>query len=407
MPFSRRNHVLAVLRQGREPLDDDEIADLAGMNRVYVNALCRALAEDGLIVRRRGAGGKLVNVVVANVQATEASRAGGATDAVRLPRTRMRFSETQADRIDSLIAGFDGWVSMFESSEAFPGPSLYFHERAIARQRQHQAVDSLLSDIRFLEYIYAVLPAWGMHRMGPQSAKVGDFTQITTALREKVATLEQLWPLRITALDASAARDAAALAWQIIAHIRVSTSRTQIVAGSKFLHHLLPDLVVPIDRRYTFRFFTGYGAVTSDRASFLDWFPKLASIGNLCRVPIYDVIARGGFMATGEAKAIDNAIIGFIQSRQTQQRSALIGESAWTSGLPAQRFSSRRRSPGLASTTASSSSGWNATWSGRSSPGCGRSSVTADFPTRSSTTTRCFPGLAVPAVPTWWSVTPA
>jgi hypothetical protein len=43
----------------------------------------------------------------------------------------------------------------------------------------------------------------------------------------------------------------------VIARIKVSTSRTQIVAGSKFLHHVLPDLVPPIDRRYTFRFFTG------------------------------------------------------------------------------------------------------------------------------------------------------
>jgi hypothetical protein len=186
-------------------------------------------------------------------------------------------------------------VSAFEKTEAFPGPSLYFHERAIARRRQHQAVGSLLSDIRFLEYAYAVLAAWGMRRMGPQAAKVGDFTQISTALHDKTAALEQLWPLRITALDASAAREAAALAWQIIAHIRVSESRTEIVAGSKFLHHhhLLPDLIVPIDRQYTFRFFTGYWAVISDRASFLDWFPKLASIGNRCRVSIYDVIEPG------------------------------------------------------------------------------------------------------------------
>jgi hypothetical protein len=156
-----------------------------------------------------------------------------------------------------------------------------------------------------------------MHRMGPQAAKVGDFTEITTALRDKAAVLEQLWPLRITELDARAACDAAALAWQIIAHVKVSTSRTQIVAGSKFLRHLLPDLIPPVDRRYTFRFFTGYQAVTSDQTSFLDWFSKLAGIGNRCRASIYDVIVRGGFMATGEAKVIDNAIMGFMQNRQT------------------------------------------------------------------------------------------
>ena len=52
-------------------------------------------------------------------------------------------------------------------------------------------------------------------------------------------------------------RRAAHTAWQIIAAIKVSTSRTQSVAASKMLHHFLPDLIPPIDRQYTFSFFTG------------------------------------------------------------------------------------------------------------------------------------------------------
>ena len=37
------------------------------------------------------------------------------------------------------------------------------------------------------------------------------------------------------------------------------------------LHHLLPDLIPPIDRRYTFRFFTGQMMIASDRVAFLSW----------------------------------------------------------------------------------------------------------------------------------------
>jgi hypothetical protein len=85
--------------------------------------------------------------------------------------------------------------------------------------------------------------------------------------------------LRITVLDPDAARQAAHIAWQVIAAIKVSTSRTQIVAGSKMLHHLLPELIPPIDRQYTSSFFTGQKVVPDDRAAFLDWFPQLASIG--------------------------------------------------------------------------------------------------------------------------------
>lgn len=126
---------------------------------------------------------------------------------------------------------------------------MYFHVRAIDRRREHASVGSLLEDRIFLEYVYAVLPAWGMHRMGPQPAKVADFTPIVDALRQAAPALEQLWPLRITAIDPEVAGHAAAKALDVISGLRVSMSRTQIVAGSKFLHHLLPDLIPPIDRQ--------------------------------------------------------------------------------------------------------------------------------------------------------------
>jgi len=117
--------------------------------------------------------------------------------------------------------------------------------------------------------------------MGPQTAKISDFAQITAALQETAPALQQLWPLRITALERHESREAAALAWDVIARIKVSTSRTQIVAGSKFLHHVLPDLVPPIDRQYTFNFFTGQKMVPSDRAAFLDWFPMWQTSGGV------------------------------------------------------------------------------------------------------------------------------
>jgi hypothetical protein len=317
-PGGRRDQVLGLIRQSHVPLDDDQIAQAAQMNRVYVNLICRRLAEDKLIVRSPSDRGKLVNVAADRSELTHPGRvtSDSPKEAGRRLGPRRRAAEPLAERLQQLTACFADCVAAFEASQAFPGPSLYFHLRAIERRREHQTVSSLLEDNLFLEYVYAVLPAWGMHRMGQQAAKVGDFTKITTALRETAPALQQLWPLRITMLSGPAARDAASIAWDVIAHVKVSTSRTQIVAGSKFLHHLLPDLVPPIDRQYTFTFFTGQKMVPSDRAAFLDWFPRLADIGAHCREPIQDAIARGGFMATGEAKVIDNAVMGFMQQRQ-------------------------------------------------------------------------------------------
>jgi hypothetical protein len=145
---------------------------------------------------------------------------------------------------------------------------------------------------------------------------VGNFTQIGTALRTQQVALEELWPLPITELTEAETGQLAELAWQVIAAIRVSTSGTRIVAGTKWLHHLLPDLIPPIDRQYTFSFFTGQKSVYhGDRRAFLEWLPLFREIGVACKPQIRAAIDEGGFMATGEAKVIDNAIMGYMQSR--------------------------------------------------------------------------------------------
>jgi hypothetical protein len=44
----------------------------------------------------------------------------------------------------------------------------------------------------------------------------------------------------------------------------------------------------------------------------VDWFPYLAEIGRRCRGPIDETMLRGGRMAAGRAKVIDNATVGFM-----------------------------------------------------------------------------------------------
>jgi hypothetical protein len=203
-----------------------------------------------------------------------------------------------------------------ESSNTFPGSSVYFHHRAIGRRRSHDSVDGLLADQQFLEYVYAVLPAWGMHRMGAQRAKVTEYSQLVSSLRTAPPDLRELWPLDITELDPGSVPTVSEQAWRIIASIKASTSERQIVAGSKVLHHVLPDLIPPIDRQYTFRFFTGQKTVRGgDRRAFLEWFPYLADIGRRCRNPIDTAMRQGTRMSSGHAKVIDNAIIGFMITR--------------------------------------------------------------------------------------------
>jgi len=308
--MNRRDQILALLVEVGLALDDDCIGSRLGINRHYVNTICRALAAEGVVTRESGPDGKLRSRLVS------ASSAGGNPPAAsRTYRPRLRRVDRARRNVDALIASFSDCVERFERSNAFPGPSLYFHERAIERRRAHPDAASLLADTQFLEYVYAVLPAWGMHRMGKQRAKVVEFSLVVESFRVMAEPIQLLWDRRITNIGDDEVAGVSDQVWKVIAGLQVSQSETRIVAGSKALHHVLPDLVPPIDRQYTFQFFTGQKSVQhGEAAAFAEWFPYFCEIGRSCQGDIELIVNRGGFMATSPAKVIDNAVIGFIQA---------------------------------------------------------------------------------------------
>jgi len=57
-----------------------------------------------------------------------------------------------------------------------------------------------------------------------------------------------------------------------------------------------------------------------DRRAFLEWYPYLAEIARRTRPEIAEALIRKGFMATGEAKIIDNAIVAFMRNMAPSTR---------------------------------------------------------------------------------------
>ena len=136
------------------------------------------------------------------------------------------------------------------------------------------------------------------------------------SFQDQASQIEALFNRRLDEVPPGEVEACGESAWHVIANLKVSTSGTRIVAGSKALHHVLPDLIAPIDRQYTWRFFTGqttYLPKGGEEAAFLNWFPRFADIASQQQRVIADAIQRGGFMATGIAKVVDNAIMGFMQ----------------------------------------------------------------------------------------------
>jgi hypothetical protein len=236
----------------------------------------------------------------------------------RQHRTLQERVDGRRPILESLVGDFSRFVRRFDANQQFGGPSVYFHVKTIeALSRHPTAVDALGDDV-FFDHLYATLASWGLHRMGPGNAKLGDIAELKASFREQASNIERVQQLRIDWLDHSQVSDVAEAAWEILAKLRVGIGQTLLVANSKALHHLLPGLIPPIDRNYTLKFFVGRPYIYRGRDAdyFRALYPLFQEIAVGCSGEIHRFIAKpSGGMNTSVTKVIDNAILGFMPTQ--------------------------------------------------------------------------------------------
>jgi len=238
---------------------------------------------------------------------------------MRRPATLERMEQ----RTELLTKTFDDCVRYFSSSNQFSGPSVYFHRRTI-EMRQSAAPSECVADVRFLELLYATLTSWGMHRLGPGNTKLVDFDTFSAVVAAQIDNIEALEHLKLCDIADDELPELTRRLWEIIANLRVGVGETRIVSGSKTLHHILPDLIPPIDRQYTLRFFYDNTMINGgDARVFREIFPLLRRISCESRDLIRGAVGKSP-MGTSEAKIVDNAIVGFclihLRKRDEQSR---------------------------------------------------------------------------------------
>ena len=132
-------------------------------------------------------------------------------------------------------------VTFYKASK-FTGPSLYFHKRSL---------NSNNLSLSKLEYIYATLAAWGMHRMGPKGAKMVCFNQFKDSVNKLKKPIDNLQKKDISN---HINKDEWNKLEQIFTYLNVMASNARLVGNSKAMHHMLPNLVPPIDREHTLKY---------------------------------------------------------------------------------------------------------------------------------------------------------
>jgi hypothetical protein len=170
--------------------------------------------------------------------------------------------------------------------------------------RRALGLTAALRDQHFGDLLYATLRAWGIGIRASRLIPVDGFRHALLAEEEALASLA------LAALEQlQEPSSTAAQIWALIERIGVVENDAQLVAGTKTLHHLLPDLVPPMDRRWTGQFF-GWSTVRAQyqqQAIFLEAFTACADVARFVRPS--RLVGEG--WRTSQSKIVDNAIVGY------------------------------------------------------------------------------------------------
>lgn len=167
---------------------------------------------------------------------------------------------------------------------------------------------------KFIELTYTTLIAWNMNQRGAKLSKYDLYNQSLQTHQERI---ESLKAYRIETLS-----DTDVL--NLKEHIKylydnlelVEEGKPKLVTFSKALHYFLPNLLMPVDRRYTLKFFYNKTSTPLDKSTHFEiyWdifqqFRELATAYDFNK-HVTDNWNRN------IPKVIDNIIIGHIRKQE-------------------------------------------------------------------------------------------
>jgi hypothetical protein len=221
-------------------------------------------------------------------------------------------------KIIDILENAEKYHSDYYKAETFHGPSLYFHQRALETRQNPLS-------IIHLEYVYATLSSWGMHRMGERGSKMQGFD----TFRRSILALKS----RISEAQKFAFCDMNDSKWttieEIFKGINVMASGTSLVGNSKVMHHMLPNIVPPIDREYTLQYLRGNKNIKNDLDNEWQLMKEILSYFFMPIVLDAEFVLKGsGWMMnsklypwdTSILKIVDNLLIGSAKKNVTTQK---------------------------------------------------------------------------------------
>jgi hypothetical protein len=214
-------------------------------------------------------------------------------------------------RIEALVTNFDHYLSFYDARPPFDKlDQLNCHVRTIRLRRDLGTAYEAALNSEFCKSLYDTLWAWGIGRRASRLVSLEAFAENIASRAPEISGLDGI-AIDDPSLDV---RQTAEKAWRVIESLGIVENISRLVPGTKALHHLLPDLIVPMDRAYTQTFFGLHnpefqGQWGSQRPVFVKAFETFAWIARAAKVNSY--VEDGQPWRTSRTKVIDNALIGY------------------------------------------------------------------------------------------------
>jgi hypothetical protein len=162
----------------------------------------------------------------------------------------MARSDLRRHRLAELIEGFDHYVAAFDRDPPFRRKDqLESHEQTIRLLRSLGSVTAAIDSEAFVGSLWRTLRAW---QIGTRGSSLADLPTFQAVLHTHAPAIQALEGNRIESAGSSIT-DAI---WELVCKLDVTYNKARLVATTKTLHHLLPDLIPPVDRAYTGSFFS-------------------------------------------------------------------------------------------------------------------------------------------------------
>jgi hypothetical protein len=157
-----------------------------------------------------------------------------------------------------------------------------------------------------MESLHGTLQAWGIGQRGSHLVPLTTFQARLQARCEEIARLEGM------AIDDSALpiEEVVSQCWRLIESLGIVENKAPLVAGTKTLHHLLPDLMPPMDRAYTRPFFGWYSQQFQNQQQRA--FEEAMRLFWQIAVKVKPRRLQGGGWRTSMAKILDNAVVAYV-----------------------------------------------------------------------------------------------